>query len=65
MILHYFGANVQFNHDMGNTHAQQDGKMVGRPHTTAHPIIGGGGVKPVEGDDGGRAAAHGTNVEEG
>ena len=41
------------------------GKWLAAPHTTAHPIIGGGGVKPVEGDDGGRAVAHGTNAEEG
>lgn len=65
MILHYFGANVQFNHDMGNTHAQQDGKMVGCPPYHGSPDNRWGGVKPVEGDDGGRAAAHGTNAEEG
>lgn len=41
------------------------GKWLAAPHTTAPPIIGGGGVKPIEGDDGGRAAAHGSNAEEG
>lgn len=41
------------------------GKWLAAPPYHGSPDNRWGGVKPVEGDDGGRAAAHGTNAEEG